>query len=607
MSGKKTLFILLLACYLLTSVIIPTKAIDYYDYEAGVFEIKDKQTETDKDNIESLIYNSETREYYQKNKPGYMERAVASLIISVIKWIMNTFHVADPVVLIFGKNLGTEDEQATLSGFLGSGNKDDLILGIFPEPFFKGISVLYTIFEKLLPFSLAIAVILLAVLLMMGAGTIQGRTRVKDNVAAIFIALILLRFGHYIWSWLIEINNFLIDLIWAYMLDSGVKPGALMDIIWGGKTGFEGAASMNTISIAILLFLAGMMILALNFQYVMRAIILGLLIAIFPLVAALSVFPSFRGSLESWFQEFFANTIIQLAHAVALGGFFIILYTPGIGKGGIFWLMLVYFMGLPAIAGLVRSMLGLKAGFGGIMGGVAGIGGMLGGIGGKSGKAGGPKDKMPGPVLDEKGQTSSGGGFKPKTGAQTTVGKVLQGAYNMAGRVMSSNAARTAARMGVGATAAVAGGVLSGMLTGDFASGARAGKNLSQSAMNGLGWVGGKVSTILDKMKGPSTNLPEYRENKKIMDMAQENMNKTKPQLDLAYAQWKHAEAYHSKGSPEINEAYKKYDEIRTQYKKNQADELLARTRLTTMGYIKEKAAPLNSSNASYSERRGRV
>lgn len=660
MSRKPLLAAFLLAAFLVLTVSDTALATEGFSSGMELYQglnIDDSPNAQSGSGSESLLNNSKSREYYEKNRPGYGERFTAGIILGAVKWMMNLFHISDPVLLVFGKDpRANPGDDFLAGGVYGADARHEMVLGIFPEPFFRAVSVLYTAFERLLPIPLVVAVLVIAILFMLNSGTAEGRSKLKDYARAFVVAIVTLRFGHYLWIWFIEISNFLVDLIWAYMTENGVVKGFFMDMIWGtGRSGFEEAARIGALPMAILLFLAAIMVLVLNYQYTLRVIILGLLIAIFPVVAVLSVFPAFRHSLQMWAQEFIANVTIQLAHAVALGGFFIALATPGIGEGGTFWLMLAYFAGLPAIAALLRQLLGLSSGGGGV---IAGIGSAM-GVMAIANMARMLKARqttvesrdiyMPASMAASGASVgSSYSGFAP-SGGTSFQGKTSPGGF------VPGTVAPKIARAGLGITAAAAGGALTGMMTGNPLPGAVAGmgagsalgrkvENLAEGTTNfvkdaaniissggGIREVGesvlaksmasggaiantnwalqsavNKVSKTLGK--GEVFAAPGFfEENKKIIHDSNKKMQDLKPQLDLACAKYMQAQATQKPGSAAYEAAMSNYRELKNQHDKYMADSLLAQARLRNYDELKKYAASVKNDTAAYSAKRGRL
>lgn len=326
------------------------------------------------------------------------------------------------------------------------------------------------------------------------------------------------------------------------MIQSGVTPGFFMDMIWGGgSSGFKSATQIGSLPLTILLLMAGMMLLSLNYQYVMRIIILGLLILIFPIVTTITIFPAYRHALQTWMKEFVAQVTLQLAHALALGVFFVLIITPGFGNGGTFWLMIAYFAGLPAIANLIRELLGLQGGIGGgAMGVAAGMAGIssLANMSRMFTRNPGGRSTDTGGSTSTDGQTDSttggSGTMQPKlSGATSLPGKIAQGAFNGASAVMGGASAvmgnkfvQGAAKGALGITAATAGAALSAMTTGNplpgLAIGAKASSSLSRGAgyvANGLGSGVQTVAQTISKTASDEGGIKEFGQNMMAQSM----------------------------------------------------------------------------------------
>lgn len=599
-----------------------------------------------------LLNNPDSQKYYEQNKPGYGERFLAGVIIGSVKWMLNLFHLSDPVLMVFNHDPRADTSDKFLTGGVyGALQTDQLVLGIFPKPFFTSVSILYSGFQKLLPIPLVIALLLIAILHMLNSGSVQQRGKLKENLQFVIIAMATVRFGVYIWTAIITLNNFLVNLIWAYMLQSGVKPDFFMNMIWGkGKAGFDAATQMASLPMVILLLLAAMMILTLNYQYTMRIIILGLLIVIFPLAAGLSIFPGFRHSLQMWFKEFVANVILQLAHALALGAFFITLHLPDLSQGVSFWLMITYFAGLPAISVLIREMLGLQQGGGsramvgmGAMAGIASVAAMgrmvmrnpaSRGIG-----AGGGMDAGEGIQGGSTGDGKGSGGAMSLGGATSTLGKAGQMAFNGVSAVTGSKAAQGAAKFGLGATAALAGGALSSIISGNAAPGAMLGlgagsvmgrqgghiagkvgghvqaaaqavsagdgmKGIHESVMARSMQSGGMLSsagwglqTAVNKVsslaghEGPFAAPGFFSENKQMLRTAQSGLREIEPQMEVAHAKYNQTLSHFGPNHEQTKNLHEQYQSLKGMYNTHTADAHLAKTQLRSYEALKQYKA----------------
>ncbi|MDR3601455.1 MAG: hypothetical protein P4L49_13405 [Desulfosporosinus sp.] len=594
---KRWLAILLLAVFLAFTV----SSVVYADTTNQV-GVSNNQLNSKSGN-NSLLNNQQTQAYYNANKPGYGESFIAGILVSFVKWAMGMFNLSDPVLLVFNQDPRTNKSDTFLAGGLGSSAMGNLVLGIFPEPYFNAVTVLYSAFQGLIRFPLILMLLIMAIVHMLNSGTVQGRGKIKEYAQAFIVAIMTVRFGVYIWTAIIQLSNFLVMLIWAYMLQAGVKPAFFMDMIWGpGQQGFNQATQMGSIGMAVLLIMAAMMVLALNYQYTMRMITLGLLIAIFPLAATLSIFPNFRHSLPMWFKEFVANVILQLAHALALGAFFLTLVMPGTMSAGVsFWLMLTYFAGLPTIAGLIRELLGLQGGGSRVIGGMGALTGIasMAAMGRMIMKNPASKNTSFGgdtrSGMMENFRSGSGGsssGSIPLTGATSTLGRGAQATLNGASSIIGNKGVQTTGKFALGATAAMTGAVMSSAMGGNAGVGAAVAlgtgsylggkggsllagagghakgiaqtftsggsfKDVGQNIMAGSMQKGGalasagwglqsavnKVSSAVGK--GEVFSAPSYfKGNNVMLNNANRSMEQLRPQMEMAQAKYNHAKTY---------------------------------------------------------------
>lgn len=117
--------------------------------------------------------------------------------------------------------------------------------------------------------------------------------------------------------------QFVTDLIWAILVDTGLNPGLFLNTVWGtGSAGYENMVSYRGFVVAILVLLAALMTAKLNYDYTMRLINLMVLISTFVICCVLTIFPKYRNALQTWWDQFVNNMILPCAHALALGLFF---------------------------------------------------------------------------------------------------------------------------------------------------------------------------------------------------------------------------------------------------------------------------------------------
>ena len=314
----------------------------------------------------------------QAEKPGLAERMMAELFISPVNWFLKTLGMQDPVILVFQKNPAAGSGDGFMQGNC-AGNydcADSLVLGVFDAGISGAIDALYGVFERFVPFPLVIALVLIGMFILFQGMSMEGRSRAKDYGTAFMVALLSIRFGYYLWGFTAGIVKFFTDLIWAALIDFGVQPDLFLNMLWGNGSGYENAVATKSLGVAFIVVAAALMIIILNYQYIVRKIMLMVLIVLFPITCVLSVFPKFRHSLQIWWDEFVSNMILPAAHALALGLFFLLLRFSNANAS--LWVIIVYFFAMPMIANMVRKLVGAQESGGGVWGNIAGFAGLAG-------------------------------------------------------------------------------------------------------------------------------------------------------------------------------------------------------------------------------------
>jgi hypothetical protein len=323
------------------------------------------------------VIKKQLEQYYaeNQNKPGLAERTLADAILSPANFTLRSLSVQDVVVLVFGKN-----PNPTADGFLQgdcvgkTDCREGTYLGVLSEGMMQAVDVLNHALERVLPYPLFFALVLIGFFVLTNSTSAEGKTRSKDYFRGILIALITIRFGHYLWILSAWIAHHFTELIWAALLDAGITPNFFLDMIWGnGSQGYEEMSAYRGLVLAVIVLSAVIMSGVLNYQYAVRSILLMVLLVTFPIVCVLSIFPSFRHSLTLWFQEFIANLFMPCAHALALGLFFLLLKYGNDGVST--WTIVAYFFGLPVVVNLFRQLIGLKeeSGIKGTLGSITGL------------------------------------------------------------------------------------------------------------------------------------------------------------------------------------------------------------------------------------------
>lgn len=308
---------------------------------------------------EKGIIGKQVEQYYEDedNKPGLMERTLSDVLIGAANFLIKSFGMKDVTLLVFGKN-----PESTSDGFLQGGTEDlrsSLYLGVFSEGMMNAIDAIYTALERFIPYPIFIALILIAFLLLWHGYTGEGRTKAKDYATAFVVGLISLRFGVYLWNFIATIVSWFTDLIWAVMVDYGLQPGLFLNTIWGtGEAGYDNMVSYRGFIVSILVLLAALMTAKLNYDYTIRSINLMLLLITFVPCCIMTLFPRYRNALQTWWDQFVANMILPLAHALALGLFFLLLHFSSDGVSN--WVIVAYLFGFSSIQNLVQRLLGVE-------------------------------------------------------------------------------------------------------------------------------------------------------------------------------------------------------------------------------------------------------
>ncbi|MNB79168.1 hypothetical protein D3C75_258950 [compost metagenome] len=311
------------------------------------------------------IIGKQMQKYYEDedHKPGLMERTIADPLISVANFLLNFFGAKDVVTLVFGIDPNSTDQR------------EGLYLGVFTEGMMNAIDALYSSFERFMPFPVILAVMLIAALLLFQGMSADGRSKAKDYMVAFLVGLLSIRFGYYIWNFVAYVTQKFSTLIWATMLDHDIQPDKFLNMIWGAGTGYDDMIKYRGFVVALLVLLAAIMTAVLNYQYTMRTINLMVLVSTFVVSAVLTIFPRYRQSLQTWWNEFTSQMLLPCAHALALGLFFLLLRYSSDDVSN--WIIVAYLFGFSTIQALVTRLLGGEDGGGGKVGKAMGFGTMM--------------------------------------------------------------------------------------------------------------------------------------------------------------------------------------------------------------------------------------
>lgn len=523
----------LLPVLLIWFLMIPTQAqAANYDQDKGVFG----------EQLESYLDTPFLEE------PDMMEKSLSKLLISPANWILNAFSMQDPTILVFGKNpappgktvdvyekgafwscfannFGYNEGFAKcrqgkkvgerLDGFLQGdcvGKTDcrsGLALGVLDEGMMSAVDVLYSVFEVFVPFPVVIGLMFIGIWIIWKSMSSSGRSETKEYLSAFVVGLLALRYGYYLWSLVAYVVDTFTSIIWATLEMMGVKQNLMLYMIWGnGHDGYQQLVSLKGLAIGLIVIAATIMTFLLNYQYIMRAIMLMVLLTMFPVVCTLTIFPKFRHSLQTWWDEFLVNMILPVGHALALGLFFLLLNYSSTGIS--VWVIIAYFFGLPTIAALVRKLImpeysgGVKGGASAMLG-IAGMMSMRRMMSPKTSKAGAASQGSAGSEGSSDGSegTTSGGG----TAAGGLAGILSGSGSGLAGKVAGFGLkAAGAAGMAAATTTGFVVGTMAGNPSAGIAGGVMGGKGLNKMGgafMNGAASVASKGAAWISS-KSPS-------------------------------------------------------------------------------------------------------
>jgi|GEM_PF-4514895 len=312
-------------------------------------------------------------------KPNLLERTLAGVLISVGNGLIRVFGMTDVVILVFGRNPAASSGDSFAQGDCAGKTdcREGAVLGgAISNSLLDAVDVIYRAMERFVPFPMFFALLVVGLLILWHAAgaSPDRRMAIKDYMTAYVLGLIALRYGFYLMNFVAYLVETFVDLIWTALSDHGIKVDLFLNTIWGqGEAGYQSFTAIRSLVVALIALAAILMTFVLNYQYLMRSIMLAVLLAVFPAICALMVFPRFRHSFQIWLEEFTSNMVLSVAHALALGLFFLLLATPVSP-----WLLIVYFFALPTIAAFVRKLVGVHHDHGGVWGGIAAAAGVAG-------------------------------------------------------------------------------------------------------------------------------------------------------------------------------------------------------------------------------------
>lgn len=296
-----------------------------------------------------------------EEKPGILEKHLSKFVLNTANSLISIMKAQDVSVLVFQREEVIDESNTT---FKNSANatRDKMVFGLFPNGLFDGMARIYDVFNRLIPIPIFVLITLGGLFMMFDMiRSPENKSRAKEMILGLIIAILLIRFGHLAWEWIIMINYFIVDAVYVALKAGGIQVTSFISTVWDPSTTDEVMKSPSFVT-ALLVVFALFMTFMLNYQYMMRMIILAMLVVLFPVVLISSVIPSRRTVLNSWFNQFVSQVFIQSAHAVALGLFF---FSLNKAAGLSFWFVLTMFFALSGMADVVQRIVSGFTGEGG--------------------------------------------------------------------------------------------------------------------------------------------------------------------------------------------------------------------------------------------------
>jgi len=376
------------------------------------------------------------------DKPDWSERLAASLIAAPAKWLLHAVGLSDPLELIYG---GDYINQTT-DGFQKV--QPQPYLSIFTKSEWNGLQKFYKKINEIVPIELVLVVIFMGIAYWYSATRPDSRISFRGYVAGLFLAMLLLRIGGMMFAFLFDINKLLVAQFFSAVQDRLSEGSSFL-------TAFISLEQDGYIGSAVLFVIGVLTVAIINWQYVIRKVMIALLIGLLPVVAVISIIK--RESIIIWFRELIANIFLQASHAAVMS-FLIVLGTASGGhKGGVlttsqFWFTLVVLLSIPSITVLVRKIFGAEGvGTGAVGAMAAGIG--LGSLFAIGNALSGRKASVP----------------EAKSDSTPSAGGVISNIAAKGGRALATAAGGLAGGMIAGPGGMVVGGALASKGAGLFA------------------------------------------------------------------------------------------------------------------------------------------
>jgi hypothetical protein len=427
----------------------------------------------------------------QVEPPGFLERAGAAILNNMAKFLVEFLGIKDINTLVY------QSDDRNLAG-------GGLVYNTFPASVWGAIDRFYDIFSGVAYYLLAIAIMAWALLALFRSGDYDGQLSLREMAVGILIYVIGMYLAGHLIRLFFLVNNFIIawsvDVLRAFDYDP-YTTGYIGEVIARITDSME---YNQTIGGAVLFLVIVFVVAVLNYQYVVRLLVMSIMIVLLPLVLFASIFPASRRAFDIWVREFAVQAWLPAAHAIAFSVFFAVMSNRDPSTVN-FIMVIAMLIGLASVGPLMRMALGAPGGkVSGALGfgSVAAISMMLRSIRGGRAKATVSATPVAGagmPNMNTNIAQGLGRGLALGAAASGLSGSSgVSVASGLAGTVtgrspgdMLKNLGKSVVRQGVGMAAGLAAGVATTAMTGNMEAGVlgamrghQLGKSVADKTMN---------------------------------------------------------------------------------------------------------------------------
>lgn len=297
-------------------------------------------------------------------------RNIARALTAVTEFIWNWLGVQDPIMLIFQR-----DTRLTDSDHSYFTEPDDLIAYTFTRHEFQIIDRFYSTIRAVAPWLILAGAVIVAYFLMF-SNVAESRGKAKNIFLGLVAAPALLFLGPYLMEPIFWFNRLLVEIAAHVMGDAVNRPW--LSVFYHPDNIRLGYALLSIFMI--------IMAVILNFQYIVRKIMIAVLLIIFPVVAILAITPTTRPVLNIWVREMLSQVFMQAAHAFTYAIMVSLIFVSasnGAAQASATtfppaYLAVATFIALNSITNVIRSLLGATSTeSGGLVSSALGIGAVM--------------------------------------------------------------------------------------------------------------------------------------------------------------------------------------------------------------------------------------